>query len=233
MAIAGGMIAASLVSGIMAKKAADEAREEAKRNLEEGKAQYGALSIPSIEEQQVNLRQLTLAGVISPEQEQAISQDPSAMLKVATDPRLKDAQMQALQQMSQVSREGITPTEQAALQQVRTQVNQQDTARRQALLQNMASRGMAGSGAELAAQLQGAQAAAEQQSGQGLNIAAQAQARALQAMTGAGTMSGQMRSQDFGEQAAKAQAADEVAKFNALQRAGSQQRNVGSQLAAQ
>jgi len=61
---------------------------------------------------------------------------------------------------------------------------------------------------------------------QGLNSAAMSEQRALEAMLQGGNLAGQIRGQEFGEQAQIATAGDAIDKFNALNRIGIQERNV-------
>jgi hypothetical protein len=108
-----------------------------------------------------------------------------------------------------------------------------DRGARQAISDSMAQRGLGGSGMELQAQLQGQQAAGDRDAMSGLNIAAQAQDRALQAIQGSGQLASQYRNQDFQEQAARAKAQDAINEFNARNLQGVQHANVGYQNRAQ
>jgi hypothetical protein len=147
----------------------------------------------------------------------------SAMEGVSADPRLKEAQMAALAQMQGIGAGGgMTDAERAQMARTQSEVAQADRGRRDAILQNMRARGMAGSGSEMLAQLASSQAATDRAAQQGLDINGMAQQRALAALQQAGAMAGGMRSQGFGEDSARAQAADAVARFNA---ANSQQAN--------
>jgi hypothetical protein len=97
----------------------------------------------------------------------------------------------------------------------------------------MARRGVAGGGQELAAKLAASQASTDRLSRHSNQLAQQAQARALEAISQGGTMASQVRGQSFDEQAKAAQAADMLAQWAAQNRAGVQERNVGSQNQAQ
>lgn len=154
--------------------------------------------------------------------------DKSAMDGISTDPRLKQAQLAALASMQEIgSSGGMTATERAQLAKVQGEVAQADRGRREAILQNMRSRGMGGSGMELLAQLQSSQGATDRASQAGLDIAGMAQQRALQALTQAGGMAGGIRGQDFGEQSQIAAAKDAIAKFNAANTQQANQFNAG------
>lgn len=143
---------------------------------------------------------------------------PSAMGGIQDDPATRAAQMQALQQISQVaSQGGMTATDKAQLNDIEDQSNANEQGNRQAVLQSMMARGAGGSGLDLAAQLSNEQGSANQASRQGLNVASMAQQRALQAMSQMGQLGGSVRGQDFNQAAAKAQAADAINQFNSNQ----------------
>ena len=151
---------------------------------------------------------------------------PSAYADVTGDPRLKDDQQASLGALKDLADHGgMNLTDKANLNDIQNQAATADRGRREAILQNAAQRGMGGSGSELLAQLSSSQAATNQQSKAGLDVAAQAQQRALQAMMESGNLAGSMRNQDFGEQSQIASAKDAIAKFNAGQTQNSNQYN--------
>ena len=155
---------------------------------------------------------------------------PSALQGVATDPRLAGAQMDSLSSLQDIGKNGgLNAADKAALGKLESDVNQQDRGRREAILQNLGARGMRGGGQELLAQLQSAQSAADRQSQSGLDIAGMSQQRALDALSQSGQLAGQLRSQDFGEQAQKANAADVISKFNAQNQQQANLTNAGAQ----
>ena len=78
----------------------------------------------------------------------------------------------------------------------------------------MAQRGLAGSGQELAAQLQSSQAAAQLASQQGMQQAAQAQRARTEALANLSEMAGGLEQTDFQRQAQRAQAQDVINQFN-------------------
>ena len=149
------------------------------------------------------------------QQAQATQQGDTAMADINVDPRLKAQQaasLGALQDLAQ--RGGMNQTDQANLARIQGQTNQADAGRRGAIMESQDRRGMGGSGMDLMAQLASSQAATTQQSQAGLDVAGQAQQRALDAMMQSGQMAGQQRSQDYGEQANLAGARDSINRFN-------------------
>lgn len=168
----------------------------------------------------------TLQGQLSPEQEYAISQGDSEMNKVYTDPRLRDAQLSALSSLEEVGNGGMTMADKAALAQIQENASMQERGSREAILQNAKQRGMGGSGMEMLAQLSSGQNSANRARMEGLNVAATAQQRALDAMTQAGTLGGNIRGQDFSEGSAKATSQDAINRFNTANSQTVQGRNV-------
>jgi hypothetical protein len=139
----------------------------------------------------------------------------SEMKKISIDPRLREAQLGALNSLKDVSDSGgMTLRDKANLSRMQSDVAAADRGRRGAIMQNMAARGAGGSGMELVAQMQNAQAATDREAQAGLDIAAQAQERALQAIMQQGQLGGSIRGQDFGEQSQVANAQDAINRFN-------------------
>jgi len=141
---------------------------------------------------------------------------PTSFEGISTDPALRAKQLGALGGLDEIIEGGgMTMADQANLARIRSQSATGDRGRRDAILQNMRSRGMGGSGMELLAQMQSAQAATDQEAQAGLDVAAQAQERELQALLQSGSMAGALRGQDYDEQSRLAQARDAINQFNA------------------
>ena len=163
-------------------------------------------------------------GDVAAQNVNAAQQGANAFDGVSVDPRLQDAQMQALSGLQDVySNGGLTAQDRARLAQISEQEATQQRGAREAILQNARQRGVAGSGLEMLSQMQNQQAAAGRQNARDLGVEAMAQQRALDAMMQAGQLGGQMRGQSFNEQAQKAQAQNAINQFNAQ---NSQQANV-------
>jgi hypothetical protein len=214
-ALIGGSVAAPIVGGIIGNAVSSGDRQQALDLQKQALANIMGVSTPDIEKMQLALQQYQLAGQVNPEMEQIIKQDPSLLANIQVDPRLRQAQMGALSKLQSMGVSGLRPEDQAALAKVMNNVNQQEQANEQSILQNMQQRGIGGSGAELAAKLNSAQASANRASEQGLDIAGQASQRALQAIMQAGSLGGQMEGQQFGEEAQKASAQDIINRYNA------------------
>lgn len=146
----------------------------------------------------------------------AEQQQGSAFDQINIDPRMRDAQTAALMKLQRESDEGgMTLEDRAALNDVNNDVNQQDKARRDAMMTHMQARGAGGSGVELAAQLASAQSSAQSAADQGFKVHAEARRRALQAAQQSGSLGTAIRDQDWAEAAARASAKDRINAYNA------------------
>lgn len=226
-AVPAAISAIGLIAGQEDKKRAQAASDAAM-------AQLNALEIPDVEKQKLYLEKMKSAGVYSPEMEQALRQQDSEFGKVTTDPRLKAAQLKALASLQEIGdSKGLDLTSRAKYNEMQSQLAQQEQGQRGAIMQNMAARGMSGSGFDLAALLSNSQSQSQNASQQGMNMAAEAQQRALQAIMQSGELGGSIRGQDFYEQAAKAQAQDAINRFNTVNSQDVNSRNVQSRNNAQ
>lgn len=206
--------AAPVIGGLLGSEAARsdrDAAKEAQRQALEILMQAGA---PPDVAQALILKQYEALGMPVAELEPEVQQAASHMADVQTDPAMKSAQMQALRSLQQIGSSGLRPEDKAAMMELQDQATQEARSQQQGILQNMQQRGMSGSGAEVAAMLGSQQGSANQGLRNAMRVSSDASQRALQAIGQAGTLGGQMRSQDFGEQSDKARAQDEMDRFN-------------------
>lgn len=153
---------------------------------------------------------------------------PSAYEHIQVDPRLQDQQMASLAALQDIaSSGGLTAADRAQLSRIQTEASTADRGRRDAIGQNMASRGMGGSGLELLAQLQSSQGTTDRQAQEGLDVAGMAQQRALDAMMQSGQLAGNIQGQQFDQKSRQAEAQDAIARFNAANRNQMNQFNTG------
>lgn len=165
-----------------------------------------------------------------PQLERAVAEQvgPTALERITVDPAYKAAQMEALSKLGQISEEGgFTLADKAALNKTLGALSRRDAGARAAIAENMQARGTLGAGAELAQRLAAQQESSQMASERGMDIAAQAQQRALNAIMQRGQMAGQMRGQEYGEQERLAQARDAIARYNADALTGAQAYNLG------
>lgn len=194
---------------------------------------FAGMYVPDVSEMEIQLEQLVQQGVLTPEQAQAALVETSDMNNISTDPALRKAQMDALAGLQDISNGGLTASDRAALNRIRSEEETAARGAREAILQNAQARGLGGSGLELMAQMQNQQDSATRASQRDMDIAAQAQDRALQALIQAGQMGGNIQAQDFNQQAQVAQANDAIAKFNAQNRQQVNMANTQANNAAQ
>jgi hypothetical protein len=133
----------------------------------------------------------------------------SALRAETEAPEAVAAQRNALRQLQQVSEQGYTPEEEAAIRQIQAETAATAASQRAATQEAFARRGISGGGAERVAAFQAASQAANRAGQQGLDVAAQAQRRAFQAMQAQGNLGTSVRGQAYGEAERRAQALDE------------------------
>ncbi len=226
--------AAALAGGVGNYLANSSAADRAEALQNKSLQQWLALQIPDPEEQKLALEKFVVQGKLDPKIEGAIKADPSQFQKIVTNTGYQAAQNKALGELEDIGYSGgLRLQDEAALQDATLEGQARDRANRQGIAADMSRRGLGGSGYDVAAQLQGQQATADQMSNQRLKVAAGAQDRALQAIQGAGDLAGKYRTQDFGEQSAKATAADKINLFNTNNLQDVQQRNIAAQNQAQ
>lgn len=145
---------------------------------------------------------------------------------ITTDPRLANAELAALSSLEErANGSGLSLQDEADMARLKTQTNAQNRGRQGAIQQEMQRRGMTGSGMDLVARMQAAQAATDQEALASLEKAAMAQAGQRDAAARMGGMASSMRGQQFNEQAQKAAAQDAIARFNTANTVQQQQAN--------
>lgn len=223
------MAIGSIIGGLIGGKKAGAKEDAANANMAAALEEFRKIKAPTIAEQEITPEMFQYLQDYLPQLENSENLGPSGYEDISVDPRLQQQQMQALEQLSELSNGGLSAADIAGLQQVRRGAAAEAEAKQGQILQEMQQRGQGGSGAELIARLKSAQSGADRQSAESLEIAKQAQERALQALTGGASLAGQVRGQEFGEQADVAKAKDLVNQFNTQNRQAVQTRNVGAQ----
>lgn len=181
--------------------------------------QLQAIGVPSVEAQKLVLERYKQAGIMDPELEQAFTQGDTELKNISVDPRLKESQMNALSSLEEIGNSGgMTLSDFSNLNKVQNDIDSEERGAREAILSNTRQRGQSGSGLELVAQLMNQQSAADRSSEAGLDTAARARGRALEAIMSAGELSGNMRGQEFDEQARVNAAQDVINAFNTKNR---------------
>lgn len=208
-AAAGG---ASLAGGIMGYMASKDAMKAAQNAAAAAAAQYNGIVPPEVK--QLILEEYKRAGTYTPEMEDAFDAGVSQYQQVQENPEMLQAQKGALEMLRQRSATGLGPEDRAALNQVRGEVQRDAQAKNEQIKQDMQARGLGGSGSELAMQLAASQESAGRSSEEADRLAAQASQNALAALSQYTNQANSLQGQDLGLQSAKAQAADEMNRFN-------------------
>lgn len=226
-------IAAPIVGGMAGNMMSQGDRDKAAGLSQQALDAINGVTVPSVAEQKLILEELRRAGVYTPEMEEAYQMPDSEMGNISTDPRLKQAQLNSLLKLQEIGDGGMNMEDKAALNRLLSSNNAQERGSREAIQQDMSRRGMSGSGFELASMLANQQGSADRMAQQGMDIKAQAEKRALEALMQSGTLAGSIQGQDFDQQAQVAQAKDAINQFNTQLRQDVQSRNVASKNSGQ
>lgn len=198
---------------------AGESREAAMALQQQIIDRLDKIGIPPIEAQRIILEQPKLLELYIPELEGKTEQVRDTFLaNVAVPEEFKSAQLEALRGIQSRTEQGFTPEEQAQINQVMRNARGEAQARDAAILQNLAQRGMGGSGAELIARLGANQQAQQAAALQSEQLAAQASANKMAALQNLGQMATGLRGQEVQEQSDVARARDAIEQFNTQQR---------------
>jgi hypothetical protein len=224
--------AANMIGGMAAgdaqRAAANKAYAAQKENFIKMQEMLEEIGIPSTEAQKLLLERPDYAGDLIVEK-----LGPSALDEIKEDPRLKNAQLDALTQLQEIGQVGLTPEERAQRAEILRESAAQGQSAQKGVLQNMAQRGTLDSGSALIAQLQAnaqENADARRQSEQ---LAADVAQRRRDAIMQAANLSGNMSQTDLARQQANASAADRIAQFNVQNQNQAQQRNLDAKQAYQ
>lgn len=223
-----------ILGGILGNVLSSSDRNAATQVDKDSLQRWLDLNVPDPASQQVIMQQYQMTGKLDPAMEQAVQQQASGMADVNQSAATKDAQMNALSGLQDISnRGGLGIQDKANLATTQISNAADDAGRRGAIAQSMAARGMNGSGMALLQQLQSAQDATTNNAASGLTIAGQAQQRALDALSQGGTLAGSIGAQQFSQDAQKAQAQDAINQFNAQNSQGVNTRNTDRDNTAQ
>lgn len=198
-----------IVSNLFGGDAGAEEMEQANRLTREQIARLEAIGIPSIEAQRIALESPELVGLLEAE-----ILGPSAMEQIQEDPRLKAAQLSALESMTGLAEQGLGAEDVAAFNELRRRAAAQAEAQRATALQQMQERGTLDSGIAAQAQLQAGQQASNLLAQQAESQAAQAAAARRAAIGQQANMAAQMQGQGLQLAGQKASAKDVINQFN-------------------
>lgn len=219
------MAIGTIIGGEIGRAESRSDQRNAKKYLKENRDIFRNIDVPTAESMQVNLNEYDPAILEGLSGIEGTSYD-----QIALDPATRNAQMQALARLQSIGDQGgMDSIDRARMSDILGQSASQARGAREAIQQNMRRRGVAGSGLEMVQQEMANQAAADQANRGGLQTAAEAQRRALEAIQGAGNLGGQIRAQDYGMESDRARARDAVTAFNAQNAQAVANRNVTRQ----
>tara|TARA_R110002020_G_scaffold22446_2_gene75915 strand:+ start:2652 stop:3821 length:1170 start_codon:yes stop_codon:yes gene_type:complete len=158
---------------------------------------------------------------------------PSMAGEAMADAASIESQRRALAQMEEIYREGgYTSAEREQIEQAMMQARNLERAGTQAARQQMAARGMVGAGAQVGAQMAAQQGSMNRGRAAAADIATAGQARALEALGGAGRVAGEMRGQSFEEGYKRGSAIDDFRQDEIKYQRDKEQRRAEAQTEA-
>lgn len=188
------------------------------------------VEIPALRSLILDLVELTDIGVLNPEEAQAFLMSSTGFEDIELDPELQRRQYQSLRRFGEIAdSEGLDA---AARYRLREAEQEAETQLRGDLgyIDSLAARRGEGvrSGRDEVNRRLAAQAAAQRLSDRGLQAAMLGQQRADQALASQAQLAAGMESAQYGRQADIARARDAIQEFNARQRQGVENMNVGN-----
>lgn len=179
----------------------------------------GNTAIPDLTTLIPQLRMQVESGKITPAQAQAAIQEASAYNNINVNPQTVEDQLAAENQLKQVATQGgMTAIDKAQLNDIQQQLANQNSAQQQAIQTAAAQQGLGTAGSTLAQKMLASQGNSTAQANAGANIAANAQARALQAMQNYGSAANAINNQQYTQQKNAADATNAINQFNAQNR---------------
>lgn len=151
--------------------------------------------------------------------------DSSELAGAQADAGSIEAQRQALQQLQGLSEGRLTDADRRRMQLAQMEIGRGMRSQREADAAALQSRGLGGSGAEIASMIGAGQAGADALFARDTEAQVEAQRRGLQALQGAASLSSGMRGQSFEEDATRRGAADDFLRWQTDYQRGREQRN--------
>lgn len=216
----------NLAGGVLAqdanRKAARQANKINQLAIQDAIQQLEAIGIPSAEAMKLVYEMPELVGEL-----EAVNYQDSAMEDIQVDPRLQQAQMDALNDLiARGDQGGLTEEDKLAFQQTLDRVNQDEQSRQAGILQNAAQMGNLDSGAALIAQLQSSGNATENARQNAMDMALAAANAKRDALGQAANTASNIQAQDWNRQSQMASAKDLINQYNARNTQGVAQTNL-------
>ena len=200
-----------LFSSLFGKAGSDKADKMRQAAIEA----FTAIKTPELKDLQIQLAKYVSVGRLTPAQAEAELLQSNAFNDIVTDPALEGAQKQALSALQNIGTQGgLTAIDKARMADITSEQGQVARSRNEAIMSQAQERGMGGSNMSTINQLMNEQSTADRASRRGTEVAANAEARALQALMAGGQMATGIRAQDYGEQANRAGTQNAIDLFN-------------------
>lgn len=223
-----------VAAGTMAASYLNKPKDARTPLLKQAMADIASINTPDPEALKVKLAQYVQQGILTPEDAQAFTVNVNAYDQANGNAQAQGAQLEALQQLQdQISQGGLTDTSRASIQAALDTVNNNQRGQDLAITEDAHRRGVSGSGLEMASRLMSQQNASDQAGRQGMDIAALAEQAKMAALKEAGQLGGQIESQTFQEQSAKAAAQNAINQYNSTNQQQVALQNVAARNAAQ
>ena len=197
--------------------------------LKDAVAMFGAIGIPETEAMEIMLETPEIVGELVPILEKEYPELASKFEEIAISAPVIANQAKALDMLSDRADMGLTPEDEAELNMIRREALGSGEAANQRVLQNMAERGILGSGQELAMRQAANQQASQNMAEMGDRQAAMSFQNRMNAINSLANQASSQRKQEFGEQADVARARDLFNQYNRNAAMNTQQRNVNRQ----
>ena len=223
-ALAGGASLGGILSFLERRKGKKADAAARRKSLEE----LMGVELPSISDQEIELLLAQVQGEYRPELERAELLGPSATEGIQASDFSVTEQEDALRMLGELSEGGLTAGDLADAREIRNQTANAEKSSQQAILNNLAQRGVLGSGDELTARLHASGRANQRAAQASDDLIRRKEQRALQALTQRGNLASQLRTQDFGEKQTRADAKDRISQFNTNLRNLTHSRNIAA-----
>lgn len=191
----------------------------------------GGTSLPDLTALIPQLQKQVQQGTMTAAEAQAAIQQASAAAGLNTAPSAD--QLDALAREKGIATQGgMTAIDKAQLNDIQQQLANQNSAQQQAIDTAAAQQGQSSSGSRLAQKMLASQGNSTGAANAGATVAANAQARALQALQNYGTGANTIQTNQFNQQKGVADAQDAISRFNAQNQQSTNALNAQQQQAA-
>lgn len=189
----------------------------AENALEDAEKIYASIPIPNAAQLTLpELQKYVQAGILTPAQAQAALIKGNAYNDIKVDPSSMEAEQKALGQLQEVAADnGLTPQMKAQIAAAQDQAETSGRGAREAILDQMAQRGVSTSLLAPAAMMEETGDAARTQNLADTQAAGQAEQNALNAIMNSGNLASTIHGQNYSEEANKAAAENAIRQWNA------------------